>query len=84
MGFWLDHSYVAGGNLKGCSLGMPIGGSKMVEETAVWLHNLLRKKTTMPWQGPYIVTKRINEWLLAPNKATAKFVRLGGPPCFAM
>ena len=61
MGFWLDHSYVAGGNLKGCSLGMPIGGSKMVEETAVWLHNLLRKKTTMPWQGPYIVTKRIND-----------------------
>jgi len=33
----------------------------MVEETAVWLHNLLRKKTTMPRQGPYIVTKQIND-----------------------
>jgi len=29
--------YVAGGNLKGCSLGMPIGGSKMLGDTWVLL-----------------------------------------------
>ncbi len=45
---------------------MVIDGKNLTTGDAVWLHNPQRKKgispkLSRPWQGPYIVTKKIND-----------------------